>query len=155
MAAMSAVSEFPDLIKESFITQELNDAGIFAIRLFIRGKPWVLTIDDEFLFRSTGSQNLYFADRDIDTLTLWGAILEKAWVKIRGGYIGADGGFTSTGVRALTGAPVFNYLTAYIGVYYTADDVFEAFQYANLNNDVMAAGTGGGTDTTFNSCGIA
>ncbi len=50
ISAMAAVGEFPQIIKDAFLTQETNDAGIYGIRFFIRGKPWVVTIDDEFLF---------------------------------------------------------------------------------------------------------
>jgi hypothetical protein len=60
---MGAVAEFPDLIKSVFLTKERNSAGIYAVRLYIRGKPWVITLDDEFLFRGStfvfgSSQNL-------------------------------------------------------------------------------------------------
>ena len=51
MQAMSGVGEFPQLIKDTFLTQERNDAGIYALRIFLRGKPYVITIDDEFLFK--------------------------------------------------------------------------------------------------------
>ena len=47
---MSGVGEFPELIHDAFLTKEQNSAGIFGVRFFIRGKPWVVTVDDEFLF---------------------------------------------------------------------------------------------------------
>jgi len=28
----------------------VNSAGIYAIRLFIRGKPWIVTLDDTILY---------------------------------------------------------------------------------------------------------
>ena len=49
MAAMAALSEWPDLIKSTFLTQQKNDEGIYAIRFYIRGKPWLITVDDEVL----------------------------------------------------------------------------------------------------------
>jgi hypothetical protein len=57
---MGAISEFPELIKQVFVTQEVNDAGIYALRLFIRGKPWIITIDDEFAYEED-RKSLYFA----------------------------------------------------------------------------------------------
>lgn len=51
-AALGALAEFPDLVKNVFITQEKNSAGIYAFRFYIRGKPWIVTVDDYFLFRT-------------------------------------------------------------------------------------------------------
>jgi len=48
-SAMGAIAEFPELVKSVFLT-DTNDAGIYAVRFFIRGKPWVVTIDDDMLF---------------------------------------------------------------------------------------------------------
>ena len=47
---MSAAAPFPDIINNVFLTKEKNDAGIHAVRLFIRGKPWVIDVDDRFLY---------------------------------------------------------------------------------------------------------
>lgn len=41
--------------------------------------------------------------------TLWGPILEKAFAKIKGSYSAVKGGYLVSGLRALTGAPVYNY----------------------------------------------
>jgi len=46
-----------------FITKTKNDAGIYAVRFYIRGKPWVVTVDDYFLFHdndSTGAREGYY-----------------------------------------------------------------------------------------------
>jgi hypothetical protein len=47
---MSGVAEFSSLITPIFLTSTKNAAGIHAVRFFIRGKPWVVAIDDEMLF---------------------------------------------------------------------------------------------------------
>ena len=44
-----------------------------------------------------------------DDNSIWGAILEKAWAKVKGSYEASSDGVMSNGLRALTGAPVFNY----------------------------------------------
>ena len=56
---MGAVSEFPELIEDVFITDQKNDAGIYKLRFFIRGKPWVVTIDDEMLIYKTTTWDGY------------------------------------------------------------------------------------------------
>ena len=47
---MSAIAMYPDLINKIFLTTEFNAAGIYAVRLYVRGKPWIVTVDDTFLF---------------------------------------------------------------------------------------------------------
>lgn len=45
-----------------------------------------------------------------DDGSIWGAILEKAWAKVKGDYRASyQGGYMSNGLKALTGAPVYTY----------------------------------------------
>ena len=107
---MSAVAEFPDIIKSIFVTDKENRAGIYALRFFIRGKPWVVAVDNTMLFYgSSNNRKLQFTQPDATDSSMWAAILEKAWAKIKGNYVAADGGFIVSGVRALTGVPGFIY----------------------------------------------
>ena len=50
IAAMSAVAMNPTLLKDMFLTKEYNTAGIYGLKFYIRGKPWVVDVDDRFLF---------------------------------------------------------------------------------------------------------
>lgn len=50
MSALSSVALYPDLINSIFLTKQRNEAGIHAVRLFIRGKPWVIDVDDRMLY---------------------------------------------------------------------------------------------------------
>ena len=99
------------MIKDVFLTQEQNSAGIYGIKLFIRGKPWVLAIDDNLLFISgtdvSGNPVLKFAQPDADFKAMWAPILEKAWAKVKGAYSNADGGMIVNGIRAVIGCPTF------------------------------------------------
>ena len=56
------------------------------------------------------NEELYFSKLGKND-SIWSAILEKAWAKLMGTYEHANGGFLSSGIRALTGIPVFNYLS--------------------------------------------
>ena len=89
----------------------MNDAGIYAFRFYIRGKPWIVTVDDTFLFRGTGTREAYFA-RIGKNNQFWAMLLEKAWAKVKGTYTQANGGFVENGLRALIGCPIFGYRTA-------------------------------------------
>ena len=46
---------------------------------------------------------------------MWAPLLEKAWAKVKGNYVTADGGFLVSGIRALTGVPVFTYEANTVG----------------------------------------
>ena len=78
-------------------------------------------------------------------------MLEKAWAKVKGNYLMADGGFMENGIRSLIGSPVFHYRTENEDV----DATFELMKTANTLNYVMGAGTDGTADSNNNICGIA
>ena len=98
------------MIKKVFVNPDRNEEGIYSIRLFIRGKPWIVTVDDYMLFNS--NDELVFAKQSYNGKSIWGALIEKAWAKVKGNYINSNNGYTINGIRALTGVPVFNYKTS-------------------------------------------
>ncbi len=55
MATLSAIAEWPSLVRKVFLTQNKNKAGIFALRVFVRGKPYVISVDYNIIFNSSGS----------------------------------------------------------------------------------------------------
>ena len=92
MAASAAIGEWPSLVKSVFLTQNKNKAGVFALRVFIRGKPYVITVDDNIMFNKNGSPA--FAQLSDDGASAWGLIIEKVWAKVVGNYLKTDGGYT-------------------------------------------------------------
>ena len=38
-----------------FVTNEANIVGIYAFTFTIRGKPWIVEIDDKMIFKKTGA----------------------------------------------------------------------------------------------------
>jgi len=52
-----------------------------------------------------------FAKPSSDFSNMWGPIIEKAYAKVKGNYLNAEGGLVANGIRALTGIPVFMYKT--------------------------------------------
>jgi hypothetical protein len=110
MASIASAAEWPSLITDMFVTgtdMSGPNAGIIGVRFYIRGKPWVVTIDDKLMVDTSGDP--VFAESDSNKQAMWGAILEKAWAKVKGNYESSEGGFTVSGLRSLTGAPVFTY----------------------------------------------
>ena len=108
IAAMTAISKHPEILDKIFITEELNQAGIYAVKLYIRGKPWIVTVDDTFLFLEK-ENNLRYAKFDIYSNALWAPILEKAFAKVKGNYYQLIGGTEGNVMNMLTGAPTFTY----------------------------------------------
>jgi hypothetical protein len=49
MSAIASAGEWPDMIKGMFINTK-SDIGLYGIRIYVRGKPWLITVDDKFLF---------------------------------------------------------------------------------------------------------
>ena len=112
---MATVAEFPQLLYDAFYTDEENAAGIYGIRFFIRGKPWVVDVDDALVWdtwlASYGLPAGLLFSRPFDNNgDMWGVILEKAFGKVKGSIVtSGQGGFVASGVRSLVGAPYFYY----------------------------------------------
>jgi len=149
MAAASAVAEWPNLVKNIFLTQNKNSAGITGISLFIRGKPYHFALDDSIMFYNSsayGFAPVYAALSD-DKTAAWSMVIEKAWAKVIGNYLKIDGGYVTTAIRALTGVPTFSYsLTTNL----TFDPVvaFTLLSAADRSNYIIGVGTSAGSDKT-------
>jgi hypothetical protein len=61
MASLGCLGEFPDKVKSLFLTQEKNSANAIAIKFYIRGKPWVVTVDEKMLFVGSNYPYLKFS----------------------------------------------------------------------------------------------
>lgn len=87
---------------------------------------------------------------------MWAAILEKAWAKVRGNYVNANGGIQMNAIHMLTGVPVFSYSTAAITDTTEAETAYNRILAADAAGYIMTAGTAGsGNDQVTNACGIA
>jgi hypothetical protein len=162
ISAIASAAEWPSMITDMFLTgtdMTGPDAGIIGVRFYIRGKPWVVTIDEKlFWYTSSSNKYLKFNQPDTTNKIFWAAILEKAWAKVKGNYEMAEGGFVITGLRTLTGAPVFKYDTKDIGTSsgLSMDATFDLLAAADDADYPIGAGTaGGGDDSGRNDCGIA
>jgi hypothetical protein len=66
-----------------FYSGSYPSEGIFAINLFIRGRPMVVTLDDYLPFYNG---KLIFGAKSSANGNLWASLLEKAFAKITGNY---------------------------------------------------------------------
>ena len=110
MAAAASLAKYPERVMDLFTNDEAT-SGAYNVRFHIRGKPWTVSVDDIMLFEgSRDNARLHFGKRGKDG-SLWSAILEKAWAKVKGNYILAGDGYNKNALRALTGSPVDEYFS--------------------------------------------
>ena len=102
LSSITALTEYPYLIKEKFRTKSFNEEGYYEIIFFIDGE-WQIVFIDDYLPYNTLSRNFAFALPNNNEL--WAMLLEKAWAKLNGGYSNIIGGIVSEPVSALTGFP--------------------------------------------------
>jgi hypothetical protein len=135
LAAMAGLAEWPDLVNNVFRTQEVNDEGIYAFQFYIRGKPWLVTIDDKVLVDSY--DNVEFVD--VVDNHMWAALAQKAFMKVKGNMAASQGGFVENGIRSLTGIPVETYYS------YESDatTTYTMMKSANDLDYILGAGTYG------------
>ena len=96
LASLSTIATRPHLIKEAFVQKETNKAGVYTIKFHIRGKPWLITIDDLFQFEHNNIFNPIFSSKGPNFLfgrlsheypSLWAPLLEKAYAKYVGNFV--------------------------------------------------------------------
>lgn len=107
LSAVAAVSENPKLIERLFITKEVNDEGVYKIRINKCGKWQVVTVDD-YVPCLPGGGPIFAKGNGSE---LWVILLEKAYAKIHGNYMTLEGGSTVQALRDLTGCPTISTLT--------------------------------------------
>lgn len=82
------MAEWSGRIASIFVTgSSATKNKIYGVRMFIRGKPYVIAIDDTLLFANSsvdGSLSLVFAGMGNNNTAFWAPLLEKAWIKITG-----------------------------------------------------------------------
>ena len=81
-AAASSVASDPERIKKIFLTQNLNSAGIYALRFYILGVPVTVSVDELLPFKDGVP---IYANAAVDG-ALWMPVLEKAAAKMYGNY---------------------------------------------------------------------
>ena len=145
---------FPELIDEHVLTQTKNKAGIYGFKFFIRGIPWVVSIDDNLLYTNKAKPKLVFA-KEVSG-AMWGPLFEKTWAKVKGNYASSEAGFVQTMLSTFTGAPIFYYDGVNIIDEEHASKLWNILKAGYDSNYIMGGTTtGAGDDTEENSCGMA
>lgn len=105
LAAISAYAENDSRFQQNFVNKNQSGAGIWALNVWIRGVPSVVTIDDRI---PGAGKSFYYAGLGVDG-SLWGPILEKAFAKYNQNYEKIEGGMPSEGFEFLGNAMTTTY----------------------------------------------
>lgn len=100
-----SIAEQPDRIRDLFLVDEKNSAGVYAATMYLLGMPITVVIDDYLPLEDTweGLNPVY--GEIGDDKALWGPILEKAFAKYLGQYEAIDAGIGAYGIEVMTGSP--------------------------------------------------
>ena len=66
-----------------FMDDGVTSTGLYTFKFLIRGKPWLLSIDDQTPYDNSGGVPPLYAD---GSSLIWVPLLEKAWAKVKGTY---------------------------------------------------------------------
>jgi Calpain family cysteine protease len=124
-------------IKNIFLQSTYPAEGIFALNMYVRGRPYTITIDD---YLPTYNGGLIFEDNSSGDKNVWAALLEKAFAKVVGNYEYVNDGWQVESMRFFTGAPSAQVSISGSGATYAAS-VFNTIKSA------LSSGFNCGCDT--------
>ena len=86
-----------------FVSDQLNEQGVIAVKMYKNGIYHEVVIDDYFPCKD--GKPIY--SQAYRNHICWVTILEKAWAKLHGSYHRINAGLPMNVFRDLTGAPAF------------------------------------------------
>ena len=89
-----------DTIKNLFHIKERTKEQAYGIYFYINGKRTLIIIDDYLAYDS--KNNLYFCS-SYDETELWVSLIEKAFAKVKGGYLNTENNVSKEAFEYLTG----------------------------------------------------
>ena len=134
LSSIAVINE--SILQDLFVTKSINEQGLYLVNFYIRGRKWVMSVDDEFLFEKK-YDNLRFSKYRPESNTLWVPIIEKAFAKLRGNYDNVIAGNPANALRLLTGVPVYEFSTFNT----TLESIWFHIQHATQMSYLMTAET--------------
>lgn len=107
LTMLAALSEKQGYIPKMFHQSSYVHEGIFAMKVYVKGRPENVTVDD--LFPVYGNQPAF--SKPTTDNGWWFPLLEKAYAKVHSNYEMISSGSQAEAARFLTGAPVREFLT--------------------------------------------
>ena len=106
LSTLSSLAEYPERIKKIFLTREVNEAGCYAVTIYVNGEKRTVVVDDYFPY-DPNTEKWAFSrpSREEGTNEIWVLILEKVWAKVFGSYQRIEAGTAGEAMYPLTGCP--------------------------------------------------
>lgn len=104
LSALSVMAEKPERIRKLFLSDQINEAGVYGVRMTKNGVTQDVVVDD---FVPVYKDKPAFSNTK--GVELWVVLLEKAWAKVHGSYERIEAGQAHLTMRDLTGAPAYEY----------------------------------------------
>lgn len=95
------MAEWPERIRQIFVVQEANEAGIYAVYYYVMGVKVKIILDD-YLPISFGHHPAFSQTHGSE---LWVCLAEKAFAKLLGNYEAVIGGDPTMAMNLISGAP--------------------------------------------------
>lgn len=144
LAGMSSLQKnYPELIEQMFLVDELNEEGIYAMALYAAGYRTVVTVDD-YIFNNALDEHNIFAHLSDDG-AMWPPLLEKAVAKLYGNYERIANGELHEGLNWLTGFPGMSYT---VNEAFMADNINTLYWATQDHSYIVIAGSNGYDDST-------
>lgn len=104
LSALAAIAETPSRIKSMFLSQDMNNEGVFGVKTYFNGMENLMVVDN--LFPCKNSKPMFAKSNNNE---LWALILEKVWAKHHRSYQAITAGQSYEVFRDLLGAPSYYY----------------------------------------------
>ena len=83
VAVLDSLTDHDERIDKCMVTKEVNDAGIYQIKMFVNGLRTSIVVDDYVPWDPKTQLPAFLHS---ETQELWALLLEKAWAKLHGSY---------------------------------------------------------------------
>lgn len=118
-------------IKKMFITDNVNEHGLYALTMYKSGVELEIVLDDYIACK--WSRPCFTTAKGNE---LWVALAEKAWAKIHGSFHRTKSGYAHETMRDLTGAPAKSYKVS------KHEDMWDKLVNADKRDYMIAASCG-------------
>ena len=105
LSVLATLASSPDIYDAVFIDKDKQRNNCYQLRVFIRGIPKIICLDDYY----PCDDKDFFAFAMSGRRELWVQLLEKAWAKINGSYARTIAGVPSEAFACLCEAPCVTY----------------------------------------------
>lgn len=125
-------------MQEIFLQKELNSAGVYSMKTWVKGLPKEVVVDDSMPMKEeTDGESFWFARSGPDG-SLWGPIAEKVWAKVNNNYSNLQGGYPVEGLYFLTGVPGYAIMSH---EHNSVDQIYKTIKDLAVNGGYATLGT--------------